>query len=93
MNVYTCWHHGNLGYGCRTRRMRWMFVPELGQPDNRVYKNLCLDDLIFKNPFDRQIELDFEKQMRKFSIVRFLRTLIFPEKKLHTVGGMLFTVS
>lgn len=93
MNVYTCWYQGNLGYGCRTRGRGWMFVPELGQPDGRVHKNLGLHDLLFKNQFERQIELNLENELRKFSLRRFLRTLISPRPKHHTVGGLLFTVS
>ena len=93
MNVYTCWYRGNLGYGCRTRGVSWMFVPELGQPDGRVHRNLCLDDLIFKNTFERQIELNLDNELRKFGLFRLLRTLIFPRRKPHTIGGLLFTVS
>lgn len=93
MNVYTCWYQGNLGYGCRTRGASWMFVPELGQPDGRVHKNLSLADLLFKNQFEREIELNLENELRKFSITRLLRSLIFPRKKSNTVGGLLFTVS
>lgn len=93
MNVYVCWYQGNLGYSCRIRGKRWMFVPELGQPDGQVYKNLYLDDLLFKNQFERQIELKLENELRKFNLVRFLRMLIFPGRKPHTVGGLLFTIS
>lgn len=93
MNVYACWYHGNFGYGCRTRSRRWMFVPDLGQPDNRIHKNLNLDDLLFKNPFDQQFELKLENIIRKFSFSAILRSLIFPRRKLNTVGGLLFTAS
>lgn len=93
MNVYPCWYNGNFGYGCRTRGRSWMFVPDLGQPDNRIYKKLALDALLFENPFDRQLELQLANRTRKFSITGFLHALIFPGQKPRTVGGLLFTVS
>jgi len=90
MNVYACWYHGIFGYGCRTRGRNWMFVPELGQADNRTYRGLFLEDLVFKNPFDRHIEQTLENNLRNFSFRKFLLALIFPRQKLHTVGGLLF---
>ena len=91
MNVYTCWYLGNYGYGCRTRSRKWMFVPELGQPDNKIYKNLTLNDLVFKNPFDRKLELDLERKLREFSLLRLIKQSVLPPQRLHTVGGLLFT--
>ena len=93
MNVYACWYHGIFGYGCRTRGRKWMFVPELGQPDDRIHRDLFLDDLIFRNSFDRRIELNLENKLRKSSILRFLQRLVFPSQKMHTVGGLLFSTT
>ena len=91
MNIYTCWHHGNFGYGCRTRSRKWMFVPELGQPDNKIYKNLTMNELVFKNPFDHKFELELERKLRKFSPLRFFKRLLSPAHRLQTVGGLLLT--
>ncbi len=91
MNVYTCLYHGNLGYGCRTRGRKWMFVPELGQPDNNIYKNLCLGHLIFKNPFDQKYEIAREKELNQFNLIKILKSLFHPSYKAQTVGGLLFT--
>lgn len=91
MNVYSCFHHGNFGYGCRTGARTWMFVPELGQPDDHIYKNLSMDDLIFRNPFDRKIELNRENQLRRFSLKKIIRWVFSPVYKPQTVCGLLFT--
>ena len=91
MNVYTCWYHGTFGYGCRIRGRNWLFVPELGQSGTRVCKNLYLDELVFKNPFDKKFELDLEKRLCKFSLARIIKRLFLSGRKAHTVGGLLFT--
>jgi hypothetical protein len=91
MNVYTCWHQGNLGYGVRTKAKRWMFVPEIGQPDNHIYKDLNLDNLIFVNPLDKRFEIMLEEESDKFSLLRLLKSLIIKSNKPRTVAGLLFT--
>ena len=68
-----------------------MFVPELGQPDSKIYKNLPMNDLVFKNPFDHKFELDLERKLQKFSLLRFFKRLLSPGHRLHTVGGLLLT--
>ena len=93
MNVYTCWYRGNFGYGCRRQGRKWMFVPELGQQNHEIYRNLHLDDLVFKNPFDKKFELSFENRMRQFSVLRLLKKLFTTGQKVHTVGGLLFTTN
>ena len=68
-----------------------MFVPELGQPDSTIYKNLTMNELVFKNPFDHKFELELERKLQKFSSLRFIKRLLSPARKLHTVGGFLLT--
>ena len=68
-----------------------MFVPELGQPDNKIYKNLTMNDLVFKNPFEKKFELDLERKLQKFSPLRLFKRLLSPGHRLHTVGGLLLT--
>lgn len=92
MNIYNCWHQGNLGYGCRIREKRWLFVPEMGQPDKNIYKNLCLDDLIFKNLMDKRNETEREKALDQFTLTRLLQSILLPTTKPQTVGGQLFIV-
>ena len=91
MNVYSCFYQGNIGYVCRTRGKRWMFVPELGQPDGSVYKNVSIDELVFRNPLDRKFELACEQRINRFSLGRLLARLLFGKPRTHTVGGLLFT--
>jgi hypothetical protein len=91
MNVYTCLYRGNIGYGCRTRGRNWMFVPEMGQPDGTIYKNLLLHDLVFKNPFEKKFELSLERESRAISLSRVLRWLFLPRRKLQTIGGLLLS--
>lgn len=90
MNIYNCWHQGNLGYGCRTRGRKWLFVPEMGQPDNNIHKNLCLNDLVFKNLMDKRYEAELEKKLEQFPVARLLKSLLLPTAKPQTVGGQLF---
>lgn len=91
MNVYSCFYQGNYGYVCRTRSTRWMFVPELGQSDGSIYKNLSIDELVFKNPLDRKFELGRLQAVNNFNIRRFFSWLFFGKPRSHTVGGLLFT--
>ncbi len=73
MNVYTCWHEGNLGYSCRTRGRQWMFVPEIMQPDNNIYNHLLLSDLVFKNTYEKQYEVNREVEREHLSLVKILK--------------------
>ena len=93
MNVYACWYQGNYGYACRTRGSRWMFVPELGQADNMVYRNLSLHELVFKNTIEKSYEFNLEKNRNAFSPAGLLKRLFLPGQKQHTVGGLLFSRS
>ncbi len=90
MNVYTCWHEGNLGYSCRTRGRQWMFVPEIMQPDSNIYNNLPLSDLVFKNTYEKQYEVNREVQREHFSLVNILKSKFKPAYKPKTIGGLLF---
>lgn len=92
MNVYQCWYLDLNGYCCRSHNSKWMFIPELGQINNRIHKNLSLDDLRFENPFAKQFELkiDLQRNAIKSSLFYSLKSLFFPVKKPSTVDGMLF---
>ena len=91
MNIYTCWHRGNLGYGCRLRGNEWMFVPESGQIDDRIYKGLPLDELIFKNPSDKNHELQLEGYTAASVLIEVLQTLLYPASQSRSVAGRLLT--
>ena len=93
MNVYACWYQGNYGYACRTRNGRWMFVPELGQPDSMIYRNLSLNELLFKNPIAKTYEFHLEKSRIAYSPAGWLKRLFLPRQKRSTVGGLLFSRS
>ena len=92
MNVYQCWYHEINGFCCRGYNSAWMFVPELGQLNNRIRKHVALDELIFDNYFAKQFELTIEQQLErvKSNPYYFLKELFFPTRKAATVGGMLF---
>lgn len=88
MNVYTCLYRGNLGYGCRLRERRWMFVPELGQPDRSIHRDVSLGDLTFANPHAKSYELDFESQLTRRRFTRWLRPFASRQRP-RTIGGLL----
>lgn len=90
MNVYNCYYQGVTGYGCRSHGGCWMFVPELGQPDNRIYKNIALDELKFRNLFEKQYEIELERQLNSHRLLKILMSLVFPVYSSQTVGGLLF---
>jgi hypothetical protein len=92
MNVYQCWYHGMKGYCCRNHNSKWMFVPELGQINSRIHKQISLNDLVFNNTHAKHYELGLERRLQKLSISPFpiLKSLFFPGKKAETVGGLLF---
>ncbi len=89
MNVYRCWHQGIKGYGCRIRDSKWMFVPELGQPDNRTHKNLELVDLEFVNRFEKEHEMRREASLFNDPLRRFVSDLVGNQRKPVTVYGKL----
>ena len=91
MNIYTCWYRGNLGYGCRRHGQKWMFVPELGQSDKNIYRDLSLEDLIFKNPEDKYFELKVENEAGTQSILEFLQNLFSTRTRPQTVAGELLS--
>jgi len=70
-----------------------MFVPEMGQFDNIIHKNLRLDDLIFKNAGEKAHEMLKESSKNHLSLIEFLRTIFFARSKSHTIAGMLLTSS
>ncbi len=91
MNVYQCWYHGMRGYCCRNHNSKWMFVPELGQIDNRIHKYISLNDLVFNNTFAKHYELKIERRLQriKSNPFHFLKSLLFNKQKAGTVGGLL----
>jgi hypothetical protein len=90
MNVYSCWHKGNSGYCCRQHNLAWMFVPEIGQIDNNIYKNVAFEDLIFKNKHAREYENEYEARLERSYIAGLLQNILRKKYKPHTIGGLLF---
>jgi len=88
MNVYTCCYRGNLGYGYRIRGRRWMFVPEFGQPDHAIHRNVALGDLRFANAWAQNYELEQEQTFSPTGIVKQL-TRLAAAPRSRTVGGLL----
>ena len=94
MNVYQCWYFGLKGYCCRSHNSRWMFVPEMGQTDNKIRKHISLNDLVFNNSFAKEYELKIERKLEKMrsNPFNFIKSLFLPNKKAASVGGMLFSM-
>ena len=92
MNVYQCWYRGLSGYCCRSYNSRWMFIPELGQANNRIHKHVSLHELVFENHFAKKFELNNEYMLEKTrsNLFYFLKKMLFPAKRPNTVGGKLF---
>jgi len=90
MNIYSCWYRGTPGYGCKLGRQNWMFVPDLGQSDNHIYKNICLSELMFRNKLEYRYELDTEKTTGRYSLLHKVLSVFFPFEQPHTIGGLLF---
>ena len=92
MNVYQCWYRGLSGYCCRSYNSKWMFIPELGQIDNRIHRKIALNDLVFDNIYAKRHELEIEKKLNNFTLNPFhlLKKLFFATQKPNTIGGMLF---
>lgn len=95
MNVYQCLYLGLRGYCCRSHNSRWMFVPELGQTNGNIRKQISFSDLIFNNSFAKQYELKIEQRLQKIKSnpFYFLKSLLFSGEKPGTVGGMLFAAN
>lgn len=89
MNIYRCWYHGTCGFAGKLDRENWLFVPDLGQADNLIHRRIGLSELVFRNRFEYEYELELQSGPR-FPIVRFLMSFIFPTEQIHTTAGMLF---
>lgn len=90
MNIYRCWHQGILGYGCR-RGSAWMFVPELGQPDNQIYKGLDITDLVFLNNEERLFEMKNDKLRKNRTLAGMMQSVMSVKTRTRSIGGRLFT--
>ena len=91
MHVYSCWYQSNFGYSCRAHTEKWMFVPELGQPDNKIYKNLLLEDLTFKYAREKSFEEMQEHRPLHSTLLSVLHSILFPRAKPRTMAGLLLT--
>jgi len=89
MNIYRCWYQGIKGYSCRVRDKRWMFVPDIEQPDNRSYRNLELADLEFSNKHEKKFELDCEESTTKKRVLNLVRYIAGRHRSPATVYGQL----
>lgn len=68
-----------------------MFVPELGQKDNLIYKDLSLDDLIFKNPADKHLERQLDDKAGSTALLELFRAIFNSGNKAQSVAGGLLT--
>ena len=95
MNVYQCWYLGLKGYCCRNHNSRWMFIPEMGQANSAIHKQISLNDLVFNNTFAKEYELKLERKlnnMRK-NPFSYIKSLFYKTNKSRSLGGMLFTMA
>jgi len=65
----------------------WMFVPDLGQINSYNLRNICLSELVFQSCIEYQYEL--EKENNTFDVIRFIKSLIFPDLQAQTIDGLL----
>jgi hypothetical protein len=91
MNVYPCVYRGIIGYCCRLRGRRWLFVPELGQPDRNLRRDVSLRELVFADRRAQQYETEFERTAGRRAVIRFLKALAGLPDRPVTVAGLLFT--
>lgn len=90
MNVYPCRYRGIAGFGCKDHKLRWMFVPDMGQLSNRIHRNLTLDDLQFVNEQAYEFELRLEKKASSlFNGIKWLTQLLSKAGRAATVEGQL----
>lgn len=90
MNVYSCWYKGNYGYCCRRYNLTWLFVPELGQPDNTIYKNVAFEDFIFKSKYAEEYEREYQLRLDRIYAAGLMQKILRKKYKPQTIGGMLF---
>jgi len=90
MNVYRCWYQGILGFGCR-RGKGWMFVPELGQVERRIYKDLTLTELVFSNDEEMRYEVQNETMMNSKSLGGWMERLRTHRTRSRSVNGLMFS--
>jgi hypothetical protein len=88
MNVYRCWYQGTLGYGCR-RGSNWMFVPELGQVDRRIYQDLALTELVFSNAEEMRFEMQNKTMMNSKSLGGWMGRIKAHRTRSRSVNGLL----
>ncbi len=89
MNIYRCRYLDTTGYSCRIRHRNWLFVPDLGQTDNRIRKNIRLGDLAFENSFELEYELSREYKSIFGVWVRSLFNRMFSLSRPVTTAGHL----
>lgn len=70
-----------------------MFVPELGQSDNNIYKNVALDELVFKDKYAEAFERVYQSRLERLYTFGLIEKLLKKKYKPRTIGGLLFCVT
>ena len=86
MGVYSCWYREIFGYACLLESGNWIFVPDMGQPDQNVYRNLTLNDLIFTNSDEHRSAMSSTLPL---SLLERVRAIVFPGFRPKSVAGRL----
>jgi len=68
-----------------------MFVPEFCQTDNHIYRNLSLDDLIFKNPADKYSEMKLEEKAGATPLLGLFQSFFNSRNRTQSVAGELLS--
>lgn len=89
MNVYSCWYLGIRGFACRLHTFSWLFVPDIHQRDDTIYRGIRFSDLVFQNRYEQEYELHQEKQLAKRSLISILISGFFTRNRALTTGGRL----
>jgi len=90
MNLYHCWYQGIPGQCCKQQQHGWLFVPESGQVNNRMHRNLKLSDLVFRNRSEYRHELEQSRTSTASGLGKYLRRSHYLSSQAVTVGGRLF---
>jgi hypothetical protein len=88
MNIYRCCYKGISGFASKMHRSAWTFVPDLGEVDNRIRRNLQLSDLVFEYRHQYDYEMN-QPDTERLSFRQLLRKLLFTAEPAHTTAGML----
>jgi len=70
-----------------------MFVPELGQADSNIYKNLVLDNITFRYGCEKSFKEMQESRRARVSWPTLVLSIFLPRIKSQTIPGLLLSTN